>query len=62
MTNETETKKNGNAKQITCRVCGQLFGTPTKIKQVVKRVNLNDKLAETCPKCRGMAYRERLTH
>jgi len=43
--------------RVTCRVCGQTYSTAKRLARLKKEVNLPDKIAETCPKCRGNEFR-----
>jgi len=40
-----------------CRACGQPFATEKQIAGVRERLNIEDELAETCPRCRGSEFR-----
>ena len=44
------------AKQAHCRVCGAPFAKAKQIEFVVKKVNLAQEIAETCPACRRKEF------
>jgi len=45
---------------VRCRVCGNFFATEKQVAAVRDKLNLPQELAETCPRCRGVEFRELL--
>jgi hypothetical protein len=43
--------------RVNCLICGMPFATEKQVRRVHEKLHFSEKLAATCPHCRGTEFR-----
>jgi hypothetical protein len=53
----TTKKPSERVPRVNCLVCGMPFATEKQVRRVHEKLHFSEKLAATCPHCRGTEFR-----
>jgi hypothetical protein len=53
----TVKKPSERVPRVNCHVCGAPFATEKQVRRVHEKLHFSEKLAATCPHCRGTEFR-----